>query len=162
MLFRSPNARCTTPPPPLGCPSGPIPVQHSCFVIPCEIANCNEGTCMVTLGFGNECPVVDAGPPDCAALQSAYVQAATAAQQCDPTQDAAVCIGEYPDICGCGAAFNFSGRAGTALDCAFQAIQDSRCSFPTCGATCPAEPANGAATCAASASGTSGTCAWAK
>jgi hypothetical protein len=118
---------------------------------------------MVTLGFGDECPVVDAGPPDCVVLQSVYVQAATAAQQCDPTLDAAVCVGEYPDTCGCGAAFNFSGRAGTALDCAFQAIEDSQCSFPTCdaGTTCPTVPDNGA-TCVANASGASGKCAWVK
>jgi hypothetical protein len=158
-----PNARCTTPPPPPGCHSGPIPVQHSCFVMPCAIPSCNEGTCMVRVGFRNECPVVDAGPPDCAALQATYVQAATAAQQCDPTQDAAVCIGEYPDTCGCGAAFNFSGRAGTALDCAFQAIRDAQCSFPTCGTgtRCPTVPDTGATTCAANESGASGTCAWA-
>ncbi len=118
---------------------------------------------MVTFGFGAECPVVDAGGPDCAALQSAYAQAATAAAQCDPTHDAAVCIGEYPDTCGCGAAFNLAGRAGTALECAFQAIQNAQCAFPTCGTgtACPTIPSNGATACVPNAAGASGTCAWA-
>ncbi len=129
----------------------------------------SDSDCLAVLDYrdGFECWVPTAastGPPDCAALQSAYVQGATAAQQCDPTQDAAVCIGEYPDTCGCGAAFNFSGRAGTTLECAFQAMQNSQCSFPTCeaGTTCPTVPANGAATCVANESGASGTCAWVK
>jgi hypothetical protein len=158
-----PNARCSTPAPPGGCPFGaPIPVLHSCPAVPCVLTSCSEGTCMSTLGFGGECPVVDAGPPDCAALQSTYAVAATAAQQCDPTQDAATCGGEYPDSCGCEAPFTLSGRNADLLQCAFDDITNAHCAFPTCGATCAAVPWNGAATCAANASGTAGTCEWAK
>jgi hypothetical protein len=106
-----PNAVCTTPAPPAGCPySDPIPVQHSCFNIPCALPTCNEGTCVTTYGFGSECPVVDAGLPDCATLLATYDQAITAGQECDPTQDASSCGGEYPDSCGCEAPYNLTGR----------------------------------------------------
>ncbi|MGH7270031.1 MAG: hypothetical protein ACREJ3_06330 [Polyangiaceae bacterium] len=62
------NPSCTTAAPPPVCPTtAPLPVQHSCPAVPCAIPSCNEGTCMVTIGFGSECPAVDAGSPDCAA-----------------------------------------------------------------------------------------------
>jgi hypothetical protein len=158
----TPNPRCTTPPPPAGCPSGPIAVQHSCPALQCEFPTCNEGTCQLDLRYGTQCPVVDAGPPDCVTLQAAYAKAAVAAQSCDPTQDASACAGEYPDSCGCEAPFSVSGRPAEMLQCAFDDVMNAHCSFPTCGETCVVVPPSGAATCVANASGSSGTCAWAK
>ena len=152
-----PNARCTTPAPPAVCPmSGPIPVTHSCFTVDCATPTCNEGTCQADFGFN--CPVVDAGPPDCEALRTTYVNALAAAQQCDPAPDASNCAGDYADACGCESPYDFGPHANAVM-CAFDDWRNANCPVPSCGTTCAAPTSAGAA-CVPNASGTMGTCQW--
>ncbi|HEX7597261.1 MAG TPA: hypothetical protein VF518_03540 [Polyangia bacterium] len=154
-----PNPRCTTPPPPVDCPSGNQPVTHSCPATACEIPACTEGRCSVI--FGSQCDKPDAGPAqsNCGSLLSAFQIALAAAQQCSPSFNPSACRAVISDACGCRVPYDdFSGICATAVTNAFNDLGNAGCPAPaTCGTACVAPTK---ATCVPNASGTMGTCAW--
>ena len=152
-----PDARCTTPAPPPGCPSGLQPVTHSCPVPRCPIPVCTDGKCSIR--FGTQCDTVDAGASDCETLRATYLNALAAAQQCYPPLDPTGCWGHSADACGCDVPYDGSGVCADAVSSAFQDLQNAQCPIASCGNTCVGPTAAGA-TCVANASGTLGTCAW--
>ncbi len=155
-----PNPRCTTQSPPLDCPGGPVPVDHSCFVTACAFPRCKAGTC--SLDFPLDCPAPDAGPPDCAALLATYRSVLAEARVCDPTKGDTSCQGDYADGCGCEVPYDLSGPYANATMCAFEAWTGAGCHIApaSCGTFTCVVPTSAGASCVANASGTTGTCEW--
>jgi hypothetical protein len=133
------NPRCPLVMPPSDCPSGLIPVSHSCPMF-CQFAVCTGGACALNADFStpSRCAATDAGaPPNCDALQATYLAALAAAQACDPTKTPTGCFDAFYDSCGCPAAADLSSPRANALQCALDALQQAQCGFGNCGAPCP-------------------------
>jgi hypothetical protein len=152
-----PYPECTTSSPPAGCPGGPIPVTHSCFVSRCAPMACTEGKC--SFGYTGHCDTPDGGTVDCEELRTTLENAIAAVQQCYPPQAPSVCTLSLVDTCGCEVPYDISGPCDTAVQRAFDDWQNANCPIVDCGKAC-ATPTNAGATCVPSATGSMGTCAW--
>ena len=154
-----PDPRCTTAAPAVACPSGLIPVDHSCFLFGgCLRAPCVDGKC--TLSYGtDQCDEADAGltQNDCDTLKDTYLNALAAAQVCYPPVGASACRTDLTDACGCPAPYDFTGQCGDTAIAAYQTWRNANCPLDDCGVRCKS-PSEVAATCAADATGSSGTC----